>query len=179
MKVSVFARLYILLTRNPVKKALYCKKKNIFHKMGENCLYQPMILPSESYLISFGNNVKICANVRFITHDIIQGMLKFANFDVNEECLFYMDKIVVGNNVVIGANAIIMYGVTIGDNVIIAAGSVCTKNIPDGEIWGGNPAHKIGEVANLASKRKIITMNRPTNFSTKEEIDNFFWNGDK
>lgn len=36
----------------------------------------------------------------------------------------------IGNNVWIGANCLILKGVTIGDNCIVAAGSVVTKNIP-------------------------------------------------
>jgi len=37
-------------------------------------------------------------------------------------------------------DCIILKGVTIGNNVIIAAGSVISKDIPNNEIWGGNPA---------------------------------------
>lgn len=37
----------------------------------------------------------------------------------------------------------ILPGVTIGNNVVVAAGAVVTKDIPDNEIWGGNPAHFI------------------------------------
>lgn len=40
----------------------------------------------------------------------------------------------------IGANSIILKGCTIGENSIIGAGSVVTKNVPDNEVWGGNPA---------------------------------------
>jgi wfeU len=40
----------------------------------------------------------------------------------------------------IGGNTIILKGVTIGEKSIVAAGSVVTKDIPDNEIWGGNPA---------------------------------------
>lgn len=48
--------------------------------------------------------------------------------------------VVIGDNVFIGAQSIILKGVTIGNRAIIGAGSVVTKNIPDDEIWGGNPA---------------------------------------
>ena len=34
-------------------------------------------------------------------------------------------------------------GVTIGEEAIVAAGSVVIKDIPNGEIWGGNPAKPI------------------------------------
>lgn len=46
----------------------------------------------------------------------------------------------------IGAGSFILKGVTIGMGAVIGAGSVVTKNVPDGEIWGGNPAKKIGAV---------------------------------
>ena len=46
----------------------------------------------------------------------------------------------IGKDVWIGASAIIMSGVNVGDCAIVAAGSVVTKDIPSGEIWGGNPA---------------------------------------
>ena len=51
-------------------------------------------------------------------------------------------RIRIGNNVTIGAHAIIMSGVTIEDDAIVAAGAVVTKDshIGAGEIWGGNPA---------------------------------------
>lgn len=40
----------------------------------------------------------------------------------------------------IGAGCIILKGVTIGEGSIIGAGAVVTKNVPDHEIWAGNPA---------------------------------------
>ena len=48
----------------------------------------------------------------------------------------------------IGANAIILPGVTIGENSVIASGSVVTKSIPSGVVASGNPAKiikRIGE----------------------------------
>jgi UDP-2-acetamido-3-amino-2,3-dideoxy-glucuronate N-acetyltransferase len=42
----------------------------------------------------------------------------------------------------IGAGAVILAGVTIGENAVIGAGAVVTKNVPDGEVWVGNPARK-------------------------------------
>ncbi len=49
----------------------------------------------------------------------------------------------IGNYCKICAGAIIVGPVTIGDNCVIGAGSVVTKNINDGEVWAGNPAHFI------------------------------------
>lgn len=48
----------------------------------------------------------------------------------------------IGNNVTIGATAVVMSGVTIGDGAIVCAGAVVTKGsrIGTGEVWGGIPA---------------------------------------
>lgn len=43
-------------------------------------------------------------------------------------------------------NTLIVNAVTIGDNAVIGAGSIVNKDIPAGEIWGGNPARFIKKV---------------------------------
>lgn len=52
-------------------------------------------------------------------------------------------KILIGNEVWIGANAIILSGVSVGKGAIIAAGSVVSKNVEPYSIVGGNPAKLI------------------------------------
>lgn len=62
----------------------------------------------------------------------------------NGEIVKYMENNgapIIGNNVTIGANAIIIGPITIGNNVTIGAGSVVTKSIPDNCVVIGNPAH--------------------------------------
>ena len=46
----------------------------------------------------------------------------------------------------IGTRCLILKGVTIGKGAVVGAGSVVTKDIPDGEIWAGNPAKFIRNV---------------------------------
>ncbi len=53
------------------------------------------------------------------------------------------NKVVIKNDVWIGANSVIMPGVTIGNGAIIGAGSVVTKDVPDYAIVGGVPAKLI------------------------------------
>ena len=63
---------------------------------------------------------------------------------------FIMDQpkieqdIVVGDDVWLGANSVVLAGVTIGDGAIVAAGAVVTKDVPAGSIVGGIPARVIG-----------------------------------
>ncbi|MGI4776332.1 MAG: CatB-related O-acetyltransferase [Janthinobacterium lividum] len=62
---------------------------------------------------------------------------------------------IIGNDVWIGAEAMIMPGVQIADGSVIAARSVITKNIGAYEIWGGNPARLIKK---RFSDEKIIKL---------------------
>ena len=49
----------------------------------------------------------------------------------------------------IGAGSVIRPGLTIGRNAMIGAGSVITKDVPDGEVWVGNPAKFIKKIEDL------------------------------
>lgn len=99
-----------------------------------------------------------------------------AGYPVNEECLYYMDKIVVENNVMIGADTIILPGVTIGNNVVIAAGSIVSKDIPSGTVVVEEVPTKIsGSFDDLAEKRYRQCQGRPCHLSGEEEIKKIFW----
>lgn len=50
---------------------------------------------------------------------------------------------IIGDNVYIGAGAIIIGNIVIGNNVIIGAGAVVVKNVPDESIIVGNPSYVI------------------------------------
>jgi acetyltransferase-like isoleucine patch superfamily enzyme len=79
-------------------------------------------------------------------------------FDTDFHSIGYEDRLLNGDNTVkcapvlikkgafIGTSSIILKGVTIGAKSIVAAGSVVSKSIPDGEIWGGNPAKYIRDL---------------------------------
>lgn len=55
-------------------------------------------------------------------------------------------RIHIKKNAWIGANAIILQGVTVGENAIVAAGAVVSKDVPDNTIVGGVPAIVIKEI---------------------------------
>lgn len=58
----------------------------------------------------------------------------------------------------IGACSIILKGVTIGKHSVVGAGSVVTKNIPDNEIWAGNPARFVGKITGGGGNIKVYCM---------------------
>ena len=53
----------------------------------------------------------------------------------------------IGKNVWVGANAVILPGVTIGDGAIVAAGAVLAKDVPENTIVGGVPARIIRTIS--------------------------------
>ncbi|WP_308005727.1 acyltransferase [uncultured Chryseobacterium sp.] len=80
--------------------------------------------------ITLEDNVFIGPNATF-TNDL---------FPKSKNKEFKLIKTLVKKGASVGANATILAGVTIGENALVGAGSVVTKNIPDNEIWVGNPA---------------------------------------
>lgn len=88
--------------------------------------------------IHIGNGCWISWDVNIIDtdfHNIIEnGLVK-----PKEAGIF------IGNNVWIGAKAMILKGVTVGDGAIIAAGAVVTKDVLPACLVGGNPARIIKE----------------------------------
>ena len=79
--------------------------------------------------------MRVTQRVQFITHDGgLWTLRKMGLVGANE---VKYGNIYIGDNCNISWDVIIMPNVHIGNNVIVAAGAVVTKNIPDGEIWGG------------------------------------------
>ncbi len=148
---TLFQKAYFMLLPKSDQRTQYIyKHRNEFHHIGDGCFFQIRKFPSDPEMLSFGNNVKVSADVRFINHDIIGRMLN----DKYRSTVFKpkMGCISVGDNVVIGMNATIMPDVKIGSNVIVAAGAIVTKDIPDNQVWGGVPARCIGTFDELVKK---------------------------
>ena len=80
--------------------------------------------------------------------------------DSDAHSLYYIDRrdiiedmsnkknapIIIGNDVLIGANCIILKGVTIGDRTVVGAGAVVTRSIPNDCIAAGNPVKIIKDM---------------------------------
>lgn len=129
----------------------YYRKQGMF--IGSRTHIFSEIRSLEPYLIKIGNDVTISTDVKLITHDASIGTL-CGRDKASDIC----GEISIGNNTFIGLGSIIMYGVTIGERCIIAAGAVVTRSVPDGEIWGGNPARKLGSTEEFLRKNNEFAL---------------------
>lgn len=162
----------------------YLRKKGV--EIGNNVsFYEPntnYVDIQKPFLIKIGNNVEITRNVIIITHDYSWAVLK----QMYHEIIGARKKVVIGNNVFIGMNTIILKGVTIGDNVIIGANSVISKDVESNTVVCGSPAKKIGTIEEYYTKRKdeciyeakemfIEFYKRYNKIPDKKIFDEFFW----
>lgn len=86
--------------------------------------------------IELGKNFLFAPGVKLIS----------SNHDFADKSLVAKaDPIRIGDNVWLGAGAIVLPGVSIGSNVVVGAGSVVTKSFPDNVVIAGNPARIIRE----------------------------------
>jgi acetyltransferase-like isoleucine patch superfamily enzyme len=102
--------------------------------MGDHCSVN-------SYAVIVGQ-VTMGSGVRIASHASIYGFNHgYSQIDLPIYLQPCTSKgILIGDDVWIGANAVILDGVTIGSHSIIAAGAIVTKDVPEYAIVGGNPA---------------------------------------
>ena len=141
----IFKRLYRIIHPLETQQELQKRLKAKGMVIGDRCRIFSDIDGPEVYLIKLGDNVTIASGARFITHDnsISKVLPEYSNI---------FGRIIIGNNCFIGAYSTILCGVTVGDNAIVGAGSLVVKSIPPGEIWGGVPAKKIGDVEGFSKR---------------------------
>lgn len=120
-------------------------------KVGKNCLLYNGSLGDESWLVEIGDDVMLTAGVKILTHDGCGWVLKNMGYLKNPDKL---GKVVIGNNVYVGINTVILPNVKIGDNVIIGAQSVVTKDIPSNSVAAGSPCRVICSIEEFKEKQR-------------------------
>ncbi|MCD8820221.1 2,3,4,5-tetrahydropyridine-2,6-dicarboxylate N-acetyltransferase [Staphylococcus gallinarum] len=72
--------------------------------------------------------------------------------------------VVIEDNVLIGANAVILEGVRVGEGAVVAAGAIVTQDVPAGAVVAGTPAKVIKQTSEVEdSKREIVSALRKLN----------------
>lgn len=137
----------------------YLKKKDpvLFYRkigvqIGEGTrLYNVNIDYGHAFLLSIGKDC-ILTNCTILTHDGSTKMLLGKS---------KVGKVIIGDNVFIGFQSLILSGVRVGNNVIIGAGSIVTKDVPENCIVSGNPAKVISTKDEFNIKHLEAYKNHP------------------
>lgn len=111
---------------------------------------------SERYsLIKIGRAVTLSRDVILLTHDYsVRNAINA--FEGNPENVKYkfLKPIAIGDNVFVGARAVILPGTEIGDDAIIGAGAVVKGKVPPKTVWGGAPARKLCTLEDYYKRHK-------------------------
>jgi acetyltransferase-like isoleucine patch superfamily enzyme len=99
------------------------------------------VVLSARNLIRFGSGCKFGVNVRIYDHDFHSLDPEHRRNRITDVENTRSAPVILGCDVFVGANAMILKGVTLGDRCIIAAGSVVTRgDYPPDSLLAGNPA---------------------------------------
>ena len=141
------------------KKQAYMKE--VFAECGEGCYVElPFRASWGGAHIHFGNGIYANTNVTFIDdghiyvgNRVLIGpnvVVTTANHPLDPELrryeMQYNRDVHIGENVWIGAGAIVLSGVHIGKNSVIGAGSVVTRDIPEHVLAVGIPCRVVREI---------------------------------
>ncbi|MGA4498965.1 acyltransferase [Bacillus bombysepticus] len=97
-------------------------------KVGKKTSFALMVMPDIMFpeKITVGENSIIGYNTTLLAHEYL----------IRE---YRLGEIVIGNEVMIGANVTILPGVEIGDGATVSAGTLVHRDVPSGAFVGGNP----------------------------------------
>ena len=136
----------------------------VVHKHNRHTSHKGRLIVGDRAIISAGANIRASGGVITIgagsgigqhsvvvatNHAIRPGVERF-NTPYDET----RTGVSIGKNVWVGAQCVLLAGITIGDDAVISAGSVVTTDVPSGEIWGGIPARRQTTVADFARFRR-------------------------
>ena len=124
----------------PLRKTFY---QSLGAKMGKG-------------IISIGGRILDPYLVHIEEMAMIGDGVLFSPHAVMSNDTLVLGRIQIKRGAMIGANSMIMPGVTVGEHAMVNAMSLVTMNTQIGayEIWGGNPAKKIGEIPRPEGQEK-------------------------
>jgi maltose O-acetyltransferase len=108
--------------------------------------------PGFPWLISIGDETTIGPGVTILAHDAAPKLRTGYSM---------IARVHVGARVFVGANAIILPGVTIADDAVVGAGTVVRRDVARGTIVIGNPAQEVGTTAAHTERHRAQMKRRP------------------
>ncbi|MFJ7977601.1 acyltransferase [Peribacillus sp. JNUCC 23] len=113
-------------------------------KVGDQTSFALMVMLDCMFpeKITVGRNTVIGYNTTILAHEYL----------IKE---YRLGEVVIGSEVLIGANSTILPGVVIGDGAIVSAGTLVHKDVPEGAFVGGNPMRVIYTKEERANQLEI------------------------
>ncbi|MBJ3816398.1 sugar O-acetyltransferase [Shimwellia pseudoproteus] len=129
-----------------IEPPFWCDYGSLIH-VGDNVYANHNLVILDGAPVTIGNHVFIAPNVGIHTagHPLDAAR--------RNQGLEFAKGVTIGNNVWIGASAVLLPGVTIGDNSMIAAGSVVNRDIPPGVVAAGNPCRVLRPIIAADAQR--------------------------
>lgn len=122
-----------------------CAASGAHIEIGDNVgMSSPAIWAMNS--ITVCDNASVGADCIIMDHDAHSIDFAQRRSPLSDKPNIKSSPVRIGRDVWLGTRVIVLKGVTIGDRSIVGAGSVVTEDIPEGEIWAGNPAKFIRKV---------------------------------
>ena len=163
----------------------YLRKKGC--SIGDNVIifspFTTTIDETRPFLLRIGDNVKITTGVTILTHDFSYSVCRSVFHDlVNDRS----QETVIGNNVFIGMNAVILPGAVIGNNCIIGAGAIVLGHYDNNVVIAGNPARVVSTLSDYYEKRKAsriydafslvqLSHQKYNRDPSVKEMGNYYW----
>jgi len=166
-KIGYYLNL-IEVNKNPIKT-----EKKVLYKIGKVNMHNAYVDDLIPQAVTIGENFVASFNSMIIAHDASL---------YNHIGKHRIEEIIIGDNVFLGAGAIILPGVKVGDGAIIGAGSIVTKDIQPYTVVAGNPAKYMCTVEEYVQKckEKNVLFDTPKSFEkyyenslSQVEIDEF------
>lgn len=112
-------------------------------KVGKQTSFALMVMPDVMFpeKISVGRNTVIGYNTTILAHEYL----------IDE---YRLGEVIIGDEVLIGANSTILPGLTIGNGAIVSAGTLVHKDVPEGAFVGGNPMKIIYTKEEMAKREQ-------------------------
>ncbi|PST85456.1 sugar O-acetyltransferase [Photobacterium sp. NCIMB 13483] len=134
--------------------------QQLFAEVGEGCYIEPPLHANWGKHTHLGRNVYVNFNLTlvddthiYIGNDVMIGpnvTIATAGHPIDplrrQQVTQFNIPVTIGNNVWIGAQCVILPGISIGDNTVIGAGSIVTRDIPSNVVAMGNPCNVSREI---------------------------------
>ena len=130
IKSRVFAKLALVAPGGYTLRPWFHKKRGV--KIGENVWISQFVYIDEVH----PENIEIHENVTIGLRTTIFAHFYSGDYAPGKK----VGKVCIEKNVYIGPNCVIFHDVTIGEGAVIAAGSIVSKNVPPGVLFGPPPS---------------------------------------